>query len=76
MGTNCSARGGHFHYWVEPKSFWVQKDWLDGVVVNCIYLCDFSKSTELFTYRYFPKVLTPPGLSKIHHEVIRKFVQV
>ena len=30
MGTNCSARGGHLHYWVEPKSFWVQKDWLEG----------------------------------------------
>ena len=41
--------GGHHYYWVKPKSFWVQKDWLDGVVVNCIYLCDFSKSTELLT---------------------------
>ena len=43
MGTNWSARGGHFYYWVEPKSFWVQKDWLEGMVVYCIYLCDFSK---------------------------------
>ena len=60
MGTNCSTRGGHFQYWDKPKSTWVQKDRLGEVVVNFLYLCDFSKSTELFTYRYFPKV--PPPL--------------
>ena len=31
MVTNCSAIGGHFHYWIERKNFWLQKDWLEGV---------------------------------------------
>ena len=63
MGTNCSTRGGHFQYRLKTKSIWVQKDCRVEVVVNFIYLCDFSKSTELFTYRYFSKVPTPPALT-------------
>ena len=60
MGTTVKLGVVIFFTGWKPKSFWVQKDWLDGVVVNFKYLYDFSKSTELFTYRYFPKVPTPP----------------